>query len=102
MTKTTYEKDRDKNVKHIQDVFKSLGIAILAKEVIDGLPKQPKGKGKELVSDNRDSDHDYDPSSDIDNQSDNDDSDDFDEVRCITTMITNKFLVCPFQTYTSL
>ena len=93
MTNTQYEKDREKHVKHIQDVFKSMGISILAKEVIDGLPKQAKLKGKELVSDNRDSDHDYDPSSDIDNQTDSDDSDDFEEVRCITSKLTSSWSI---------
>lgn len=108
MTKTKYEQEREENVKHVQEVFKSMGIPLLAQTVIDVFSKKEKGKGKRLVSDNPESDNDYDPSSDIDNQSDSDDDYDDDlnnevntEVRCITRPI-NKFLVCLFQTYTSL
>ena len=90
MTKTKYERDRDKNVKEIQDVFKSLGIRILTEDIRGSMPKQPEGKGKKLLSDNHDSDNDYDPSSDIDNQSHTDDSD---EVRCITRQLTSLWSV---------
>ena len=56
------------------------------------------------MSDNSDSDKEYDPSSDIDNQSESDDdlnNEDNTEVRCITRPI-NKYLVSLFQSCTSL
>jgi hypothetical protein len=71
-----------------------MGIPILAQEVRDGLTKQKKCKGKKVVSDKTDLDHDYDPSYDIDNQSESDDdceddliNEDNIEVRCITRPI---------------
>ncbi|XP_002489216.2 uncharacterized protein LOC8155611 [Sorghum bicolor] len=73
MTKNKYEQQRDENVKKIQEVFKSLGIPILAQEVIDGLAKKQKGKGKAVATENPGSDHDYDPSSEIENETDSDD-----------------------------
>ena len=105
MAKTKYEQERDANVKAVQEVFKSFGIAVLAQTVSDVFSKQKGGKGKRLVSDNPKSDTEYDPSSNIDNQSDSDDNSDDDlnnevntEVRWITWTI-NKFLVSPFETY---
>jgi hypothetical protein len=99
MTKNKYEQQRDENVKKIQEVFKSLGIPILAQEVIDGLAKKQKGKGKAVATENPGSDHDYDPSSEIENETDSDDECDDDlhvevntQVRCITWPIS-KFLV---------
>jgi hypothetical protein len=47
MTKNKYEQQRDENVKKIQEVFKSLGIPILAQEVIDGLAKNKRAKGRQ-------------------------------------------------------
>jgi hypothetical protein len=93
MPKTKYELERNENVKHVQEVFKSLGILVLAQTVRDVISKGKEGKGKRLVSDKLESDIEYDPSSDIDNQSDRDDDYDDDlniEVRCITRPI-NKF-----------
>jgi len=37
MGKTHYELARDKNVKHVQEVFKSLGIQVLAQTVRDAI-----------------------------------------------------------------
>jgi hypothetical protein len=88
---------RNENVKHVQEVFKSLGIPMLAQTVRDVISKGKEGKGKRLVSDKPESDIEYDPSSDIDNQSDS--SNDYDDdlntevntkVRCITSPI-NKY-----------
>ena len=105
MPKTKYEQERDENVKKIQDVFKSLGIPVLAQTVRDVISKGKEGKGKRLVFDKPESNIEYDPSFDIDNQSDSDDNSDDDlnnevntEVRWITWTI-NKFLVSPFETY---
>jgi len=102
MTKTNYEQKRDENVKHVQEVFKSLGIPILAQSIREVISKKEKGRG------NSESDIEYDPSSDVDKQSDTDDDYDDDlnnevntEVRCITRP-TNKFMVYLFQTYSSL
>ncbi|KAG2571841.1 hypothetical protein PVAP13_7KG121921 [Panicum virgatum] len=73
MTKTQYELDRDERVRDIEEHFKSLGIPILPQEVRDVISKKEKCKRKTVVSDNSDSDKEYDPSSDIDNQSESDD-----------------------------
>ena len=75
MPKNKYAQERDENVKKVQDVFKSLGIPVLAQTVRDVFSKGKEGKGKRLVSDKPESDIEYDPSSDIDNQSDSDDDD---------------------------
>ena len=107
MTKTSYEQKRDENVKHVQEVFKSLGIPILAQSIREVISKKEKGRGNS-ESDNPESDIEYDPSSDVDKQPDTDDDYDDDlnnevntEVRCITRP-TNKFMVYLFQTYSSL
>ncbi|AQK43536.1 hypothetical protein ZEAMMB73_Zm00001d025330 [Zea mays] len=69
MEKTKYEVARDETVKHVQQVFNSLGIHVLAQTVRDVIsPKKKEGRGKAIYSDN-----DYDPCSDIENQSDTDD-----------------------------
>lgn len=75
MGNTNYEQQRDANVKRVQDVFKSLGIPVLAQQVRDVISKKEKGKAKRVVFDkpSSDNDNDYDPTSDIDNQSDSDD-----------------------------
>ena len=73
MTKTQYELDMDEKVRDIEEHFKSLGIPILPQEVRDVISKKEKCKRKTVVSDNSDSDKEYDPSSDIDNQSESDD-----------------------------
>ena len=39
MTKTKYEQERDANVKDIQEVLKSFGIAVLAQTVSDVFSK---------------------------------------------------------------
>jgi len=104
MTKTQYELDRDERVRDIEEHFKSLGIPILPQEVRDVISKKEKCKRKTVVSDNSDSDKEYDPSSDIDNQSESDDdlnNEDNTEVRCITRPI-KKYLVSLFQSCTSL
>jgi len=104
MTKTQYELDMDEKVRDIEEHFKSLGIPILPQEVRDVISKKEKCKRKTVVSDNSDSDKEYDPSSDIDNQSESDDdlnNEDNTEVRCITRPI-NKYLVSLFQSCTSL
>ena len=75
MPKNKYAQERDENIKKVQDVFKSLGIPVLAQTVRDVFSKGKEGKGKRLVSDKSESDIEYDPSSDIDNQSDSDDDD---------------------------
>ncbi|CAD6221332.1 unnamed protein product [Miscanthus lutarioriparius] len=72
MTKTSYEQKRDENVKHVQEVFKSFGIPILAQSIREVISKKEKGRGN-LESDNPESDIEYDPSSDVDKQSDTDD-----------------------------
>ena len=77
MTKSKYEQQRDENVQNIRDVFKSLGIEVLAQTVSD---------------DKQGSDIDYDPCSEIDNKSDSDDESDDD--------LTNE--VCLFETCSSL
>ncbi|PWZ33256.1 putative trehalose-phosphate phosphatase 6 [Zea mays] len=67
--KTKYEVARDETVKHVQQVFNSLGIHVLAQTIRDVIsPKKKEGRGKAI-----DSDNDYDPCSDIENQSDTDD-----------------------------
>ena len=104
MTKTQYELDRDERVRDIEEHFKSLGIPILPQEVRDVISKKEKCKRKTVVSDNSDSDKEYDPSSDIDNQSESYDdlnNEDNIEVRCITRPINN-YLVSLFQSCTSL
>ena len=104
MTKTQYKLDRDERVRDIEEHFKSLGIPILPQEVRDVISKKEKCKRKTVVSDNSDSDKEYDPSSDIDNQSESDDdlnNEDNTEVRCITRPINN-YLVSLFQSCTSL
>ena len=104
MTKTQYELDWDERVRDIEEHFKSLGIPILPQEVRDVISKKEKCKRKTVVSDNSDSDKEYDPSFDIDNQSESDDdlnNEDNTEVRCITRPI-NKYLVSLFQSCTSL
>ena len=104
MTKTQYELDRDERVRDIEEHFKSLGIPILPQEVRDVISKKEKCKRKIVVSDNSDSNKEYDPSSDIDNQSESDDdlnNEDNTEVRCITRPINN-YLVSLFQSCTSL
>ena len=104
MTKTQYELDRDERVRDIEEHFKSLGIPILPQEVRDVISKKEKCKRKTVVSDNSDSDKEYDPSSDIDNQSESDDdlnNEDNTEVRCITRPINN-YLVSLFQSCNSL
>ena len=104
MTKTQYELDRDERVRDIEEHFKSLGIPILPQEVRDVISKKEKCKRKTVVSDNSNSDKEYDPSSDIDNQSESDDdlnNEDNTEVRCITRPINN-YLVSLFQSCTSL
>ena len=90
MPKPKYEQERDENVKKVQNVFKSLGILVLAQTVRDVISKGKKGKGKRLVSNKPESDIKYGPSSNIDNQSDCDDDYDDDlntEVRWITRLI---------------
>ncbi|CAD6258361.1 unnamed protein product [Miscanthus lutarioriparius] len=72
MTKTSYEQKRDENVKHVQEVFKSFGIPILAQSIREVISKKEKGRGNS-ESDNPESDIEYDPSSDVDKQSDTDD-----------------------------
>jgi len=39
MAKTKYEQERDANVKAVQEVFKSFGIAVLAQTVSDVFSK---------------------------------------------------------------
>ena len=90
MPKTKYEQERDENVKKVHDVFKSLGIPVLAETVSAAFSKGKEGKGNSLVSDKLESGIEYDPSSDIDNQSDSDDDYDDDlntKVRWITRPI---------------
>jgi hypothetical protein len=108
MIKTKYEQARDENVRKIQEHFLSLGIPILAQDVRDAFSKKQKGKGKTVESDKTESDIDYDPSSDIDNQAGSDGVSDDDlinevntKVRSITCPI-DKFMVCLFETCTSL
>ena len=88
--KTKYERERGENVKKVHDVFKSLGILVLAQTIRDVISKGKKGKGKRLVSNKPESDIKYGPSSNIDNQSNSDDDYDDDlntEVRWITRPI---------------
>ena len=92
MTKSKYEQQRDENVQNIQDVFKSLGIEVLAQTVSDVFSEKKKGKAKTVVTDKQGSDIDYDPCSEIDNESDSDDESDDD--------LTNE--VCLFETCSSL
>jgi len=92
MTKSKYEQQRDENVQNIWDVFKSLGIEVLAQTVSDVFSEKKKGKAKTVVTDKQGSDIDYDPCSEIDNESDSDDESDDD--------LTNE--VCLFETCSSL
>lgn len=98
MRKTEYELKRDENIREIQDVFNSLGILLKKKEVSNAIPNKEKGKKKTVESDKRDSDTDYDPSSDIDNQSDSDNDSADDLINQVNTEVrgstrpTNKFL----------
>lgn len=104
MGETKYEVARDETVKHVQQVFRFLGIDVLAQTVRDVIsPKKKEGRGKAI-----DSDNDYDPCSDIENQSDTDDDYDDDlnnevntEVRCIANQI-HMVMACLFHTYTPL
>ncbi|PUZ50608.1 hypothetical protein GQ55_6G071100 [Panicum hallii var. hallii] len=73
MPKSKYEQDRDANIHRIQDIFESLGIAMLNETVSSVLSKQKVGKRKTLELEKPESDNDYDPNSDIDNHSDSDD-----------------------------
>ena len=51
MTKSKYEQQRDENVQNIRDVFKSLGIEVLAQTVSDVFSEKKKGKAKTVVTD---------------------------------------------------
>jgi hypothetical protein len=73
MTESKYEGDRDANIQRIQDVFQSLGIAVLYETVSSMLSKAKVGKRKTLELESPESDNDYDPNSDIDNHYDSDD-----------------------------
>lgn len=77
MPKSKYEQDRDANIQRIQDVFESLGIAVLNETVSSVLSKEKVGKRKTLELEKPESDNDYDPNSDIDNHSDS--HDDYDD-----------------------
>jgi len=89
MNKQQYELERDQRVSEIKDVFKSLGLSVLAHEVRDVFSKKEnKGKRKSVDSDKPESDLDYDPTSDNDKQSNSDDDNDLinevnPQVRCI-------------------
>ena len=89
MGKTNYEQQRDANVKRVQDVFKSLGIAVLSQQVRDDISIKEKGKAKRVVSvkPSSDNDNEYDPTSDIDNQSDSDDDYDDDLTNEVHTQV---------------
>jgi hypothetical protein len=77
MTKSKYEQERDANIQKIQDVFKSLGIAVLAETISSVLSKEEPEQGKTLAEEKPESDNDYSPTSDIDNLSDSDDDYDY-------------------------
>jgi hypothetical protein len=94
MPKSKYERERDANIKSIQDVCASLGIDVLAEIVNSTLSKEQEGKGKALESEKPESDNDYDPKSDLDNLSDSEEDCDYDddlntEVRCISRSLNN-------------
>jgi hypothetical protein len=94
MPKSKYERERDVNIKSIQDVFASLGIDMLAKTINLALSKEKVGKGKALESEKPESDNDNGPKSDLDNLSDSKEDCDYDddlntEVRCISRSLNN-------------
>jgi len=47
MAKTKYEQERDANVKAVQEVFKSFGIAVLAQTISDVFFKIERGQREE-------------------------------------------------------
>ena len=100
MPKTKYEQERDENVKKVHDVFKSLGIPVLAQTVRNVISKGKEGKGKRLVSDKPESDIEYDPSSDIDNQSNSDD--DYDDDLNIEVNTKARWITRPIYKFTYL
>ena len=100
MPKTKYEQERDKNVKKVHDVFKSLGIPVLAQTVRDVISKGKEGKGKRLVSDKPEFNIEYDPSSDIDNQSVSDD--DYDDDLNIEVNTKARWITRPIYKFTYL